>query len=104
MRADNFTEADLPALMTFLHQHGVKGYCAFNTLIFTSELADAAAQLKLLEDAGVDAVIVQDLGLARMVKALAPKLRLHASTQGRALAERLEPFMPKSAASATPPR
>jgi putative protease len=32
LRADNFTEADLPALMTFLHQHGVKGYVAFNTL------------------------------------------------------------------------
>jgi len=81
LRADNFTEADLPALMTFLHQHGVKGYTAFNTLVFTSELNDAAAQLKLLEDAGVDAVIVQDLGLARMVKELAPTLRLHASTQ-----------------------
>lgn len=81
LRADNFTEEDLPALMTFLHQHGVKGYCAFNTLVFTSELPDAAAQLKLLEDAGVDAVIVQDLGLARMVKELAPNLRLHASTQ-----------------------
>lgn len=81
LRADNFSEADLAPLMEFLHQHGVKGYCAFNTLVFTSELADAAAQLKLLEDAGVDAVIVQDLGLARMVKELAPRLRLHASTQ-----------------------
>ncbi len=81
LRADNFTEADLPSLMAFLHQHGVKGYCAFNTLIFTSELEDAAKQLRLLEDASVDAVIVQDLGLARMVKELAPNLRLHASTQ-----------------------
>ena len=81
LRADNFTEEDLPALMKFLHEHGVKGYTAFNTLIFTSELADAAAQLKMLEDAGVDAVIVQDLGLARMVKELTPNLRLHASTQ-----------------------
>ncbi len=81
LRADNFTEEDLPALMTFLHQHGVKGYCAFNTLVFTSELAAAAEQLQTLETAGVDAVIVQDLGLARLVKALTPKLRLHASTQ-----------------------
>ena len=38
LRADNFSEADLPPLMTFLHQHGVKGYVAFNTLVFTSEL------------------------------------------------------------------
>ncbi|WP_265596246.1 U32 family peptidase [Verrucomicrobium sp. BvORR106] len=67
--------------MAFLHKHGVRGYCAFNTLIFTGELEDAEKQLRLLESAGVDAVIVQDLGLARMVKALAPRLHLHASTQ-----------------------
>src|ERR1700722_2898375 len=66
LRADNFTEEDLPRLMEFLHSQGVKGYCAFNTLIFTSELHDAEAQLRLLESADVNAVIVQDLGLARM--------------------------------------
>ncbi|SKA92373.1 putative protease [Prosthecobacter debontii] len=81
MRADNFTADDLPELMKFLHSHGVKGYCAFNVLIFTGELADAEQQLRQLEAAGVDAVIVQDLGLARMVKRLTPNLRLHASTQ-----------------------
>ncbi len=81
LRADNFSEEDLPELMKFLHSHGVKGYVAFNTLIFTKELPDAEKQLRLLESSGVDAVIVQDLGLARMVKALTPNLRLHASTQ-----------------------
>jgi putative protease len=81
LRADNFTEEDLPELMKFLHEHGVKGYVAFNTLIFTGELRDAEKQLHLLEDCGVDAVIVQDLGLAHMVKALTPNVRLHASTQ-----------------------
>ena len=81
MRADNFSAEDLPELMSFLHKHGVKGYCAFNVLIFTGELKSAEQQLRLLEAAGVDAVIVQDLGLARMVKAITPKLRLHASTQ-----------------------
>src|SRR5690606_34211495 len=81
LRADNFTEEDLPRLMEFLHQHGVRGYCACNTLIFTSELEDAERQLRFLEAAGVDAVIIQDLGLAQMVKKLAPKLHLHASTQ-----------------------
>jgi putative protease len=81
LRADNFTEEDLPKLMDFLHRHGVRGYCAFNTLIFTGEIEDAEKQLKLLESAGVDAVIIQDLGLARIVKACTPKLHLHASTQ-----------------------
>ena len=66
MRADNFTSEDLPELMRFLHQHGVKGYCAFNVLIFTGELQSAEKQLRELEVAGVDAVIIQDLGLARM--------------------------------------
>ena len=66
LRADNFSAEDLPELMKFLHHHGVKGYVAFNTLIFSGELADAEAQLRLIDAAGVDAVIVQDLGLARM--------------------------------------
>lgn len=81
LRADNFSEDDLPELMKFLHAHGVKGCLAFNTLIFTGELADAERQLRMIDAAGVDAVIVQDLGLARMVKEITPGLRLHASTQ-----------------------
>ena len=58
MRADNFTMEDLPELMTFLHEHGVKGYTAFNILVFSSELEAAAEALRGLERAGVDAVIV----------------------------------------------
>lgn len=81
LRADNFTPADLPELMNFLHAHGVRGFVAFNTLIFPDELEDAAEQLHCLEQSGVDAVIVQDLGLAAMVRALTPRLELHASTQ-----------------------
>src|SRR5581483_11304119 len=41
MRANNFTEADLPRLMEFLHRRGVRGYVTFNTLVFGNELADA---------------------------------------------------------------
>lgn len=81
IRADNFTSDDLPKLMEFLHAHGVRGFVAFNTLIFPSELEDAAAQLHLLNDVGVDAIIVQDLGLAAMARAMVPDLHLHASTQ-----------------------
>tara|TARA_R110002096_G_scaffold85802_20_gene197909 strand:+ start:3864 stop:6323 length:2460 start_codon:yes stop_codon:yes gene_type:complete len=81
IRADNFTPEDLPELMAFLHDHGVRGFVAFNTLIFPSELEAAASQLHLLSRAGVDAIIVQDLGLATMARAMVPDLHVHASTQ-----------------------
>lgn len=81
LRADNFTEDDLPEIMEFLHAHGVRGFVTMNTLIFTSEIKDAEAQLRLLEQAGVDAIIVQDLGLARLCRLVAPSVEIHASTQ-----------------------
>jgi putative protease len=81
LRASNFSDEDLPDLMVFLHQHGVRGFVAMNTLIFTRELDEAADQLRRLQAAGVDAIIVQDLGLIRMARAVAPRLEIHASTQ-----------------------
>ena len=81
MRAENFTEADLPEVVRFCHNHGVRAYVTFNVLIFTDELPDAVAQLRLLEAAGVDAIIVQDVGLADLARRLTPRLRVHASTQ-----------------------
>lgn len=81
LRADNFTDEDLPELMSFLHAHGVKGFVTMNTLIFTAELEAAEAQLRLLERCGVDAIIVQDLGLARLCRTVAPSVEIHASTQ-----------------------
>ena len=81
MRADNFTEADLPELMDFLHRHGVRGFVAFNTLVFPGELEGAVAQIEMMARAGVDAVIVQDLGAAKLVREIAPEIEIHASTQ-----------------------
>ena len=81
MRADNFTAEDLDDLVSYLHDHGVKAYATMNTLVFADELNAAADQLRVLARAGVDAVIVQDLGLAAMVKVITPSLALHASTQ-----------------------
>jgi len=81
MRAENFTEENLPEVVRFLHRHGVKAYVTFNVLVFTDELPDAVAQLQLLESAGVDAVIIQDVGLADLARKLTPRLRVHASTQ-----------------------
>lgn len=81
LRADNFTHEDLPELMAFLHKHGVQGFLTMNTLIFTGELEAAAKQLSLAQDCGVDAFIIQDLGLAKMAAKLAPTVEIHASTQ-----------------------
>jgi putative protease len=81
MRAKNFTQADLPALMAFLHRRGVRGYVTFNTLVFTSELPDAEAYLRAIIAAGVDAAIVQDVGICRLIRALSPDFPIHTSTQ-----------------------
>ena len=81
LRADNFSEADLPELMDFLHGYGVRGFVTMNTLVFPAELDDAVSYLQTLDDAGVDGVIVQDIGLASLVKKAAPRLELHACTQ-----------------------
>lgn len=81
MRAENFTEADLPALMTFLHRRGVKGYVTLNTLVFQNELAEAEQYLRSMIAAGVDAVIVQDVGICRLIRHLSPDFPIHASTQ-----------------------
>jgi putative protease len=81
LRADNFIDADLEELMEFLHRHGVRGLVTMNTLIFTRELEAAEAQLRKLAAAGVDALIVQDLGLAMLAREIAPNVELHASTQ-----------------------
>src|SRR5947209_8680738 len=81
MRADNFTTEELPKLVEFLHQHRVRAFATFNTLIFTNELADAEQQLLLLDQAGVDVIIVQDLGLAHLAQRLGTRLAVHGSTQ-----------------------
>lgn len=81
LRANNFTEADLPALMEFLHRRGVKGYVTFNTLVFANELTEAEQYLRSLIAAGVDALLVQDVGICRLIRKLSPDLPIHASTQ-----------------------
>ncbi len=81
MRAHNFTVGALPKLMEFLHLRGVKGYVTFNTLVFQNELADAEGYLRAIIAAGVDAAIVQDVGICRLIRALSPDFPIHASTQ-----------------------
>jgi putative protease len=80
-RAANFRREELPKVIRFLHGHNVRGYVTLNTLIFSDELAEAADLAAAIASAGADAVIVQDLGLARLIRRLAPTLPIHASTQ-----------------------
>jgi putative protease len=81
MRAQNFTEADLPGLMQFLHRRGVKGYVTFNTLVFENEMAQAEQYARSIIATGVDAAIVQDVGICRLLRQLSPDFPIHASTQ-----------------------
>ncbi len=81
LRAQNFREDELPDLLALLHRRGVQGFLTLNTLVFAEELAAAERLVRRAVEAGVDALIVQDLGLCRLVRRLSPDVPLHASTQ-----------------------
>src|SRR4051812_26667411 len=76
-----FSLAELPEVMTTLHRRGVRGYVTFNTLVFEHEFPDAARAIASIAEAGADALIVQDYGIVRLARTIAPDLELHASTQ-----------------------
>jgi putative protease len=76
-----FSLAELAEVMRTLHRRGVKGYLTFNTLVFEHELQEAARAIAAIAEAGADALIVQDPGIARLAQRIAPRLDLHASTQ-----------------------
>jgi putative protease len=80
-RATNFTLADLPQVMAHLHRYQVRGYLTLNTLVFAEELPAVEALVRAAAEASVDAVLVQDLGLVRLIRAVCPGLAVHASTQ-----------------------
>lgn len=79
--ADNFTNEELEEIVRYARLRGVKVYVTVNILIKESEMAFLLDYLYHLEAIGVDAIIIQDLGIARLVKRYGLKLRLHASTQ-----------------------
>lgn len=80
-RAENFTLDDLRELVPLAHQHEMKVLVTMNILIKNEELPSLIDTLAGLEEVGVDAIIVQDLGLAKICKTFFPSLRMHASTQ-----------------------
>ncbi len=76
-----FSLAELPEVFRTLHRRGVKGYVTFNTLVFDHELAEAAHALTAIAQSGADAIIVQDIGIAKLARQIAPDLEIHGSTQ-----------------------
>ncbi|MBR5869253.1 MAG: U32 family peptidase, partial [Clostridia bacterium] len=79
--AENFTGEGLREVVEECHHAGVKVHVTFNTLISDGEIAAAEAEMEKIAQSGVDAVIVQDLGVAALFRAHCPDLPLHASTQ-----------------------
>ncbi|MCS6970968.1 MAG: U32 family peptidase [Planctomycetes bacterium] len=80
-RAENFRRRELPGLVAWLHRQGLRCYLVLNTLVHDDEFAKALDLAWHAQLAGVDAVIVQDLGLWRLLRQQLPELALHASTQ-----------------------
>ena len=79
--AKNFTREEVAAAVSYCHTRGTKVHLTLNTLLTDRELPAAAQVAGEINEMGVDAVIVQDLGVARMLHQVAPQLALHASTQ-----------------------
>lgn len=79
--AENFDNEELKAAAEYCRIRGVKTYLALNIMIKDDELSDALSLAEYAQDIGIDAVIVQDLGLALAIHKALPDLELHASTQ-----------------------
>lgn len=79
--AKNFDDVELKKAVAYCHIHGVKVYVTINTLIFDDEFEQLKSAIVSAANADADALIVQNQGVARLARKIAPKLPLHASTQ-----------------------
>ena len=79
--ADNFDEEGLKEAIHFAHMRNVHVHVTVNTIVDDNELPGLKQYLRFLYEAGADAVLVQDLGAARIVREVVPELPMHASTQ-----------------------
>lgn len=81
MRAENISLDNLPEIVKYAHLKSVKCYITLNTLLTTKEILEAVELVGKCLDAGVDAFIVQDMGLVYALKSAYPTINLHGSTQ-----------------------
>jgi putative protease len=79
--AGNFTPEELPQAVKYAHDHGVKAHVTVNIMPRNDEVVQLPAYLEQLNDAGVDALILADLGAFTMAGKYAPKCARHISTQ-----------------------
>ena len=79
--AKNFDDDELKKAVAYCHIHGVKVYVTVNTIVFDAEFEKLAETIKAIAEADADALIVQNHGVARLARQIAPELPLHASTQ-----------------------
>ncbi|MHC1631256.1 MAG: DUF3656 domain-containing U32 family peptidase [Methanotrichaceae archaeon] len=79
--AANFDKSELESAVEYAHVRNMKIYVTVNTLVLENEIPDVARYLVWLHEIGVDAVLVQDLGVIDLARKLVPELELHASTQ-----------------------
>ena len=79
--AGNFTPEEMPKAVEFAHSHGVKVHVTVNTMPRNEEIVQLPAYLERLQDAGVDALIVADMGAFMLAGKYAPKCERHISTQ-----------------------
>lgn len=79
--ADNFSESEMMKAIKYCHLYGVKIYVTINTMIYESEVEECLNYIRFLHKNNVDALIMQDLGLIKLVREKFPNLEIHASTQ-----------------------
>lgn len=79
--AHNFTPDELKEAVSYCHARGIQVHQALNTMVFDDELKDAAEAIRVAAECGVDALIVQDLGVMQLAREMCPEMPLHASTQ-----------------------
>lgn len=82
INAANFSDAEMREAIEYAHLRGVRLYVTMNTLIRDRELKDALEYAALLYECGADALIIQDLGFAELIRRHIPDFELHLSTQG----------------------
>ena len=80
-RANNFDNDELADAVAYAHAHGTSVHVTINTLLYDTDLDELPAYLRFLNDTGVDAVIVADLGALLLAREHAPQVAVHVSTQ-----------------------